>query len=61
MVREGEIRRNEVAVDWPGAGDAGLVFIGRIHTPWGSRLVTPLSVIPPGCDDGAGNSDGRER
>ena len=41
MVREGEIRRNEVAVDWPDASDAGLVFIGRIHTPWASRLVTP--------------------
>jgi tRNA (adenine37-N6)-methyltransferase len=41
MVREGEIRRNEVAVKWPAASDAGLVFIGRIHTPWDSRLVTP--------------------
>ena len=41
MVREGEIRKGEVTVDWPGATDAGLVFIGRIHTPWTSRLVTP--------------------
>ena len=41
MVREGELRRNEVTADWPGATDAGLVFIGRIHTPWTSRLVTP--------------------
>ena len=41
MVREGEIRRNELPVDWPGASDAALVFIGRIHTPWASRLVTP--------------------
>ena len=41
MVREGEIRRGEMAVDWPGASDAGLVFIGRIHTPWTSRLMTP--------------------
>ena len=41
MVREGEIRRNEVAVEWPAASDAGLVFIGRIHTPWTSRLATP--------------------
>ena len=23
------------------SGDAGLVFIGRIHTPWTSRLMTP--------------------
>ena len=41
MVREGELRRNEVTVDGPQAQDAGLVFIGRIHTPWTSRLVTP--------------------
>jgi tRNA-Thr(GGU) m(6)t(6)A37 methyltransferase TsaA len=41
MVREGEIRKGELTVDWPGATDASLVFIGRIHTPWGSRLVTP--------------------
>ena len=41
MVREGEIRRGEMAVDWPGASDAGLVFIGRIYTPWTSRLMTP--------------------
>lgn len=41
MVREGEIRRGEVAVEWPEAMDAGLVFIGRIHTPWTSRLQTP--------------------
>ena len=41
MVRESEIRRGEVAVDWPGVADAGLVFIGTIHTPWTSRLMTP--------------------
>lgn len=41
MVRESEIRRNEVAVEWPGGSDAGLLFIGRIHTPWTSRLATP--------------------
>ena len=41
MVRESGIRRNEVAAAWPGASDAGLVFIGTIHTPWSSRLVTP--------------------
>src|SRR4051794_34078905 len=41
MVREGEIRRGEQAVQWPEAGDAGLVFIGRIRTPWTSRLETP--------------------
>ncbi len=41
MVREGEIRRGEVAVDKLPARDAELVFIGRIHTPWTSRLTTP--------------------
>ena len=41
MVREGEIRRGELAVAMPPATDAGLVFIGRIHTPWTSRLATP--------------------
>ncbi len=41
MVRENEIRPGEVAVIPPPATDAGLVFIGRIHTPWRSRLETP--------------------
>ena len=41
MVRENEIRTGEVAVDPPAADDAGLTFIGRIHTPWISRLKTP--------------------
>jgi tRNA (adenine37-N6)-methyltransferase len=41
MVRENEIREGERAVEMPQATDAGLVFIGRIHTPWTSRLETP--------------------
>jgi tRNA-Thr(GGU) m(6)t(6)A37 methyltransferase TsaA len=41
MVRENEIRAAEVAIDPPTANDAGLVFIGRIGTPWTSRLETP--------------------
>src|SRR5438309_2632136 len=41
MVREAEIREGELAVDMPAARDAGLVFIGRIRTPWTSRLATP--------------------
>lgn len=41
MVRESEIRAGEVAVEKPSAKDAGLVFIGRIRTPWTSRLKTP--------------------
>ncbi|MBX3453399.1 tRNA (N6-threonylcarbamoyladenosine(37)-N6)-methyltransferase TrmO [Ferrovibrio sp.] len=41
MVRENEIRANEIAVTPPDASDAGLVFIGRIHTPWNNRLLCP--------------------
>src|ERR1700753_2221876 len=41
MVRESEVREGEVAVEAPKAKDAGLIFIGRIRTPWTSRLATP--------------------
>jgi len=41
MVRESEIRTSEVAVDAPKPNQAGLVYIGRIRTPWTSRLETP--------------------
>jgi tRNA-Thr(GGU) m(6)t(6)A37 methyltransferase TsaA len=41
VVRESEIRASEVAVTAPAADDAGLVFIGRIGTPWVSRIQTP--------------------
>lgn len=41
MVRRNEIRKGEVAVDSPSPTDAGLVFIGRIHTPWTDRMKTP--------------------
>lgn len=41
MVRRDEIRPGEVAVDPPTATDAGLVFIGRIRTPWSDRLDCP--------------------
>ena len=41
MVRETEIREGEVAIELPKPGDASLVFIGRIRTPWTSRLETP--------------------
>lgn len=41
MVRLNEIRANEVVVEPPPPTDAGLVFIGRIHTPWTSRLECP--------------------
>jgi tRNA-Thr(GGU) m(6)t(6)A37 methyltransferase TsaA len=41
MVRENEIRAGERIVAMPSGNDAGLVFIGRIHTPWQSRMETP--------------------
>lgn len=41
MAGENEIRAGELAVAPPEASDAGLVFIGRIRTPWTSRLQTP--------------------
>ena len=41
MVRENEIRQAEVAVEMLPTTDAGLVFIGRIHTPWTWRMETP--------------------
>lgn len=41
MVRENEIRDAEVSVVTPAATDAGLAFIGRIRTPWTSRLMCP--------------------
>jgi tRNA-Thr(GGU) m(6)t(6)A37 methyltransferase TsaA len=41
MVRQNEIRDAEVAIETRTPSDAGLVFIGRIHTPWTSRLATP--------------------
>ena len=41
MVRENEIRPGEVAVEMPPPSDAGLVFIGRIRTPWTDRMLCP--------------------
>ena len=41
MVRDSELRDGEVAVEMPKASDAGIVFIGRIRTPWRSREDTP--------------------
>ena len=41
MVRLNEIRTGEKGVEAPAPTDAGLVFIGRIHTPWTDRLACP--------------------
>jgi tRNA-Thr(GGU) m(6)t(6)A37 methyltransferase TsaA len=41
MVRLNEIRAGETAAALPPAPDAGVFFIGRIHTPWTDRLACP--------------------
>lgn len=48
MVRLDEIRPGEVAVEPPPPTDAGLVFIGRIHTPWTDRRECPRQGRPDG-------------
>ena len=48
MVRQNEIRAGEIAVEAPPPTDAGLVFIGRIHTPWTDRLGCPRQGRPDG-------------
>ena len=48
MDRESEIRPGEIAIDPPPPTDAGLVFIGRIHTPWTSRVAAPRQGRPDG-------------
>ncbi len=48
MVRENEIRENEVQVTPPEPTDAGLTFIGRISTPWTSRMETPRQAVTTG-------------
>src|SRR4030081_3883820 len=50
MVQESEPREGQVALDMPSPRDAALVFIGRIRTPWTSRLATPRQ----GRHDGPG-------
>ncbi|HVT55473.1 MAG TPA: tRNA (N6-threonylcarbamoyladenosine(37)-N6)-methyltransferase TrmO [Xanthobacteraceae bacterium] len=41
MVRRNEIRKGEIAVEFPNSADASFIFIGRIHTPWKDRLACP--------------------
>jgi tRNA-Thr(GGU) m(6)t(6)A37 methyltransferase TsaA len=43
-----DIRPGEVAVAPPAATDAGLVFIGRIRTPWTARGEAPHQGSPDG-------------
>jgi tRNA-Thr(GGU) m(6)t(6)A37 methyltransferase TsaA len=40
-MRHQRIRPGEVAIDLPATFDAGLYFIGRIHTPWARREDCP--------------------
>ena len=41
MVQDKALREGEVTVEAPRANAAGLIFIGRIRTPWTSREDTP--------------------
>ena len=41
MLVQNVIRSGEVMVEAPAPSDAGLIFIGRIHTPWTDRLACP--------------------
>ena len=43
-----DIRPGEIAVTPPAATDAGLVFIGRIRTPWTARGQAPHQGQPDG-------------
>lgn len=47
-----DIRDGELAVELPPPTDAGLIFIGRIHTPWRTRSETPKQgkVDGPVCE-----------
>jgi tRNA-Thr(GGU) m(6)t(6)A37 methyltransferase TsaA len=48
MVRLNEIRAGETAVAFPETTDAGVVFVGRIRTPWTDRLHCPRQGRPDG-------------
>jgi tRNA-Thr(GGU) m(6)t(6)A37 methyltransferase TsaA len=45
---DAEARPNEVAVPLPPATDAGVYFIGTIHTPWKTRSECPRRGSPDG-------------
>ncbi len=42
------LRPNEVVIDTPSATDAGLIYIGKIHTPWSDRVLCPRQGRPDG-------------
>jgi len=43
-----DLRPGEVAVELPAATDAGVYFIGTIHTPWHTRSECPKRGSPDG-------------
>ena len=45
---ESELRPGEVAVALPGEPDAGVYFVGTIHTPWRVRSECPRRGSPDG-------------
>jgi len=45
---ENKLRPGELAVELPSATDAGLYFIGVIHTPWKNRRECPKRGDPTG-------------
>ena len=45
---EADLRPGEIAVALPAATDAGVYFIGRIHTPWKVRQDCPKRGSPDG-------------
>lgn len=45
---DGELRDGEVATTLPPAADAGVYFIGTIHTPWRRRTDCPKRGSPDG-------------
>lgn len=45
---ETELRQGEVAVALPSQNDAGIYFIGTIHTPWRTRQECPKRGSPDG-------------
>ncbi|MGC2085261.1 MAG: tRNA (N6-threonylcarbamoyladenosine(37)-N6)-methyltransferase TrmO, partial [Bradyrhizobium sp.] len=48
MSTDTDLRPGEITVDVPPPHDAALYFIGRIRTPWTSRLDTPRQGSPEG-------------
>jgi tRNA (adenine37-N6)-methyltransferase len=47
-MNDSELRPGEVAVELPAQTDAGLYFIGVIHTPWKTRQECPKRGTPDG-------------